>query len=419
MPGFLGKIFNLRNLISCLLILGIFAVIALAIASAPFQAGKDQNTDTGSNILDPSMRLDPEVYQYAYIKEDDTLAISGQQSAEVVINLAHLQWRDIHWSPDGTRIAALGDVSDNGRYDLYIYEFSNNEWTKATVFESVKAGINGYSWVDADSLVFVQGEKGSTWVHTYNVPNNEIKKVFQVEGVLGMVNLTDRQIVLSENAGTATKPSLSFKIYNFAGELLSSIDATEVAQQTETSGVRMTEIVSAGKENQFLISAEVGLNPGYFHADIIKDTYIQTLNSDNLTKVDLLDTATNVPVEDVADLLADPESGVAEQPTTPDNLRPLCSYNSQLFSAFIQKPSFAEIEMVSINFETKKYAVFAELKPGQQFVVNTDNSFCYQGSLYLATDFVEAGADERKWFVVESNLQELPLLHAAVSLSVK
>lgn len=120
-------------------------------------------------------------FDYAVIRPDDTIELRNKLNAKFIIGLEKREWKSIQWSPNGDLVAVLGKSTAN-IYDIYIYNLLQKEWSKATDYKNFETGVEDYSWVENNTILFTQGSVPNKWLHKFNYLSKETLKVSNITG---------------------------------------------------------------------------------------------------------------------------------------------------------------------------------------------------------------------------------------------
>lgn len=256
-----------------LLIVGLF-ITSLLLGSLPGNGngnGNGQTTSSTTVTIPPQLvgLQNPETaakYFVAGVKTDDTVVVIDPAAQdEIVLNLEHRKWKQPKWSADGKLLAVLGMTDDVRQvYDIFIYDLSRAEWTKATDYASLPRGVDGYAWLDASRLMFTQGESNNHWLHRFDYRNSETRKEFQTGANLLDVHLGNQRLVLQDPV------TREFFLYSFKGE--------EIIRFDDVTRPGLAAIYTKDREDVVLADFDAGL----FTWDFNSPEFVQlTLPSDD------------------------------------------------------------------------------------------------------------------------------------------
>jgi hypothetical protein len=214
-----------------LTILGI--VIIFAPGGTTSSGGSKTSTSGSSAVTSISQTITsafPE-YRLAGVRANGSVVIFDINRQPVVINLTNRKWQSLQWSPDAKYLAALG-IADNDLtnpiniYNIFIYDVANNNWKQFTQYTNETGGISGISWWDNQTIAYTQGDKSAIWVHHIDILNNNVKKLFPVNGNLAEV-FSGQKYLINDNRNNIYsvfsqqgKPEYAFGDNNVNGKLV-------------------------------------------------------------------------------------------------------------------------------------------------------------------------------------------------------
>jgi hypothetical protein len=156
------------------------------IVSAP-QDINDGNSDN----------LNSNHYKLVFETDDEVLKLLNNGDL-ITINLNRRRWKNINFSPNGTKIALLGQ--SDGIYDIFVYDIDSLEWGQLTFYSfNSLPSVRSFLWFDDVNILFTQGEKGDVWLHRLNLDSNEILKISKVNGDLVDLNLEKNRLIFQDD----------------------------------------------------------------------------------------------------------------------------------------------------------------------------------------------------------------------------
>lgn len=126
-------------------------------------------------------------YKLAAISKDDTLVLLDDDKAQVVVQFDQRKWHHLQWQPQRKVFAVLGNTNQPGEVsldNLFIYDPATNKTSQATTYNLTTGGITGFTWLNDSVIAFTQGEGAANWLHHYDYLNQQVTKVFQVDGII-------------------------------------------------------------------------------------------------------------------------------------------------------------------------------------------------------------------------------------------
>lgn len=374
-------------------------------------SSQDQSSILSSSAANNGLQ-DPgiaQLYNIAEVKSDDTVAVLNPDTgSEIVINLEHKNWLDPRWSPNSQYVSVLGQTGRTTAkqpiYDLFIYKLSDLQWTQATNFSSslTEGGISGYSWVGDTTLALTQGLAENNWLHTYDVQNQELKKIFRAAGKLIIFQKGPRRYIFRKDASNP-KYADNFTIMSTAG-------ATEFVFTPRDIGAHLNLVsISLGRtDNEYVLQTETSSGKSYWVWSF-DDPQFRSF----LAIVD--DVGKSTSSASISSSLSFTTSPAALN----TSYYPACPVDTQ---------TWAVVEGLNGDFVTTLYNVDSNTMTGTQSVnVSSDNpeflSIC-RGQRFLlgVKEFKDKGASEINWYLAQSDntrLKSLPVLHNFTSIDLQ
>lgn len=226
------KFLTLKTLILFVVFLVIITVLLLVVVLQAARSSSTPNPENGNGSNQqppdgPTTGLENPIelasIVYAGINDQDNLVFIDQQGVETVTSLSSRSWQDMSWSTDGSLVAVLGNTATPGLpqiFNLFIFNFSRGVWEQVTFYSNGENGVSGYAWQDNDTIAFSQGLGDDLWLHTYNYPNTELKKVFKVPGKLSAYFVDAQQYLISNDGGV-------FRLFDKQGQLVRRFEARQ------------------------------------------------------------------------------------------------------------------------------------------------------------------------------------------------
>lgn len=162
--------------------------------------------------VNASDNIEPEKeYSFASIREDDTIAVYlREELEELIIELDQNNWDDLSISPDQNKLALIG-VDQNGLRQLYIYDLIEQQTLQLTQFDD--SGVNSYSWLNSENVLFNQGEGIQNWLYRYNFNANGYNAIDRINSNIQETSKDQTKIIYFNEDN-------EYSIYNVSGDLI-------------------------------------------------------------------------------------------------------------------------------------------------------------------------------------------------------
>lgn len=185
----------------CILVL--VAVLFLPRGTAPNNSGISSSSGSSSNTATDGSFSSQSIlteYKLAGIRTNDSVVLTEEQKAQVVVQLDNRNWQTPQWQPERKVLAVLGNTStaELPVYNIFIFDPAKNTWMQITSYDQATGGISAFKWFGNTNLAFTQGSEGNNWLHNLDYVNNQLTKVFQTAGKL-IDNNSDGYLFLSGN----------------------------------------------------------------------------------------------------------------------------------------------------------------------------------------------------------------------------
>jgi len=188
-------------------VIALVVLIVIALLSQMSGIPNGTNPPVSTPISSPNVNIidfnNPKggAFEYAMIKPDDTIELRNKVNEKFIIGLEKKNWKSLQWSPDGKLISALGK-STSLIFDIYIYDIAKQKWSQASDYRNFNTGVDQYTWVDNNTILFSQGETPNRWIHRFNYISKETLKVSNITGDIVRVSNNLKHLVVKskENA---------------------------------------------------------------------------------------------------------------------------------------------------------------------------------------------------------------------------
>lgn len=177
---------NTNLLVGCVVVLVIIALVLTALLSRQENGEVEQEEKQASSISERESELELEPFDFpqaAITSEDTVVLFDKAKEQQAIVNLNQNNWKDISCSPQGDLVAVLGETDpENQVYDLHIFNQQTRKWQRSTYYSDIGAGISGYDWYAQNIIRYTQGEQDNNWVHEYDYVQQEVTKLYRIEG---------------------------------------------------------------------------------------------------------------------------------------------------------------------------------------------------------------------------------------------
>lgn len=281
-------------------------------------------------------------FEYAMIKQDDTIELRNKVNEKFIIGLQKKEWKSLQWSPDGKLISALGKSTDT-IYDIYIYNTTRQEWNQVTDYKNFNTGVDQYTWVDNNTILFTHGEEPNRWLHRYNYISKETLKVSNIVGDMVSVSPDLKYLVIKSND---TAP----EIYNAMGL---QVQILNTIKNAETEGAIAFETVNFFSNSEKILAL-----------DIYGDYYKFNLGDSTAVKTTLTSDYTVT-----------------------------CSRTENSFNAYLITSNTVSYGIYSSRDD--QFNILGEEAFKLSFAIDNDHSYCANGSVYLKLIFADGST---QWY---------------------
>lgn len=179
---------NTNFLVGCVVVLVVIALILMALLSQQRNGEVEPKEEQLSSTpeREAEVKLEPFDFPEAAITSEDTIVLFDKaEEKQAIVNLNQKNWKDINCSPQGDLVAILGETnSEKQVYDLHIFDQQTRKWQRATYYSDIGEGISGYDWYAQNIIRYTQGDQGNNWVHEYDYVQQEVTKLYRIEGEL-------------------------------------------------------------------------------------------------------------------------------------------------------------------------------------------------------------------------------------------
>jgi hypothetical protein len=203
----------------------IVAIVLLILIALLSQLSTTSNNSTTNNtslpVSNPNVNIidlnNPigGAFEYAVVKPDDTIELRNKMNEKFIIGLEKRNWRNLQWSPNGELVAVLGRNGQN--FDIYIYDIVKKQWSLASDYRNFSSGVDSFTWVENNTLLYTQGEVPNRWLHRYNYISKETLKISNIIGDISNVS-NDNQFITIKSESTAPI------IYDNTGTAVQTLD---------------------------------------------------------------------------------------------------------------------------------------------------------------------------------------------------
>jgi|GEM_PF-6872078 len=149
--------------------------------SSTSSGGSDSATSETNSSQNPLAN-----FAFAGIRNNDTVILTADREAQVVVQLDTKQWQTPKWQPQRKVLAVLGNSGTivEPIYNIFTFDPSKNVWQQITSYDKTTSGVTAFNWLNNTTLSFTQGAEGNNWLHNLDYVNSQLTKVFQTEGKL-------------------------------------------------------------------------------------------------------------------------------------------------------------------------------------------------------------------------------------------
>lgn len=200
-------------------------------------------------------------YKLAGISKDDTLVLLDEDKAQVVVQFDQRKWHHLQWQPQRKVFAVLGNTNQTEEIsldNLFIYDPATNKTSQVTTYNSTTGGITGFTWLNDSVIAFTQGEGAASWLHHYDYLNQQVTKVFQVDGII--TDASDAGYIFHSGDSVVSWHSVD-------GNLLHRFDASTVSEdafvvnETKFSGGQPVAVVETETDYGIYVMNKEGNQP--------------------------------------------------------------------------------------------------------------------------------------------------------------